>query len=463
MKRKYAVRNAFRLYSCVGGTAFIRGGGSNSIHIVGGQFNNIILDSRTNTHLNLSGSAEVDRIYLKSSASITYNAATINYDAKTDTVTFGGVIDKINLHANGSATVTIAGIVYEIIPPENTIAKFALEAGSIVKEMVLESGVNIAGNGRIDKMEVHENGVIIDKSVNVKPENIWAEDNVKIRIGNETYTGGDDYPDRKPSDNGSPIYDNDSSDDDSGSYTPSNPLTNRTVNIALMSLTASYGTISGATSVTAASITKAQLVTPNSDYYIEGWYTTNNPAGTKAIFPIAANATVYARLEAIPANKFSVTTPGSITANGVTTTVTFDKTGPQSAETAVKETVTLTGTTVNQGLFSINLTSAKASLSGAAQVRNANSPITMASSDKFDFTFTMPAQNVDELVLSFTFAQTFRVTYDKNGGDNITFQNYTDSDTSGNATVTADIPTHATKTFIGWNTEAALIFPSHYQ
>ena len=35
----------------VGGTTFVRGGGANSIHIIGGGFNIIILDSGTNTHL----------------------------------------------------------------------------------------------------------------------------------------------------------------------------------------------------------------------------------------------------------------------------------------------------------------------------------------------------------------------------------------------------------------------------
>ena len=64
--------------------------------------------------------------------------------------------------------------------------------------MILETGVHIGGTGKIDKLEVHDGGVVIDKSVDGKPENIWVEGDVKIKIGDDTHNGGDDYLDKKP-------------------------------------------------------------------------------------------------------------------------------------------------------------------------------------------------------------------------------------------------------------------------
>ena len=163
--------------------------------------------------------------------------------------------------------------------------------------MVVETGVHITGEGKIEKLEVHDDGVVIDKSVDVKPENIWVEDDVEIKIGDETYTGGDDYLDKKPG-----------GDNGGGGGTPSTPTT-YTVTVALMTDLENRGKLanSGVTSITGQSITKEalNLLVASKDttkYAFAGWYTTDTPTGTKltdADFPITKNITLYARFNGV--------------------------------------------------------------------------------------------------------------------------------------------------------------------
>ena len=177
----------------VGGTTYIAGGGENSIHIVGGSFNIIVLDSGNNTHLDISGGTTISRVFINDTGSVTHNGMAVTYSAATDTLAFGGTIDVVNLNADGTATVTIGSIVYDVIPPAGTIAKFALAAGSIIKEMTLEAGVQIGGTGKINKITVRESGTVVEASVKVTLETIWIRKGVTITIGGKVYTGNDDF------------------------------------------------------------------------------------------------------------------------------------------------------------------------------------------------------------------------------------------------------------------------------
>lgn len=101
---------------------------------------------------------------------------------------------------------------------------------------------------------------------------------------------------------------------------------------------------------------------------------------------------------------YEFNTPEAITQNGVTATVTFDKTSPQDANTSVTATVTLAGTAAAAGTHTVNLTSTKASLNGTAQTATvtAGQDLTTTPVTK-TFTFTMPEEAVDDLVLLHTF------------------------------------------------------------
>ena len=173
----------------VAGTLYVRGGGANSIHIIGGSFTAVILDSGDNTHIDITGVTGIDRVYINNTGSVTHNGMTVTYSAATGTLTFAGTLDVVELNADGTATVTVGGVKYDIIPPQGTVAKFVLAPGSVVKQMITNGAVNVTGTGKIDKMAVHDDGVVIDKSVNVRPQDITVDDGVKITVADKDYTG----------------------------------------------------------------------------------------------------------------------------------------------------------------------------------------------------------------------------------------------------------------------------------
>ena len=187
----------------VGGTLFIRGGGSQSVHLEGGNFNAIVMNSRENTHLDLSEQTKVERIYLNASASVVHGTVSLVYDVDAGKLTFAGTIDQVTLNADGSAKVTANGMVYDVIPiylanrPKTT---FVISAGATVKDMVLHGPVNIGGTGTIDKMEVHADGVVIDEEVDIDLKDITVDEGVVLTIGDKEYVGtGDPLTPETPS------------------------------------------------------------------------------------------------------------------------------------------------------------------------------------------------------------------------------------------------------------------------
>ncbi|MDR3284048.1 MAG: leucine-rich repeat domain-containing protein [Treponema sp.] len=97
-----------------------------------------------------------------------------------------------------------------------------------------------------------------------------------------------------------------------------------------------------------------------------------------------------------------VTAPDPKTENGVIATVTLVPAGPQEViGTTVTARVTLSGTVAAAGAFTIDLVSAKAALVTSQKTK------TVAASDQptdtYNFTFTMPDQDVDDFVFTFIF------------------------------------------------------------
>jgi hypothetical protein len=97
---------------------------------------------------------------------------------------------------------------------------------------------------------------------------------------------------------------------------------------------------------------------------------------------------------------YTAPSPGSAV-NGVSiSSIAFSPASPQPAGTSVTATVNFSGSAGVAGIFTINLSSAKAGLTGAARtlvIAAGGTPTAQT------FTFTMPAQNVDDFVLSFSF------------------------------------------------------------
>ena len=97
-------------------------------------------------------------------------------------------------------------------------------------------------------------------------------------------------------------------------------------------------------------------------------------------------------------------TTNNVTANNVTATGSISPASPQEATTPITVTVTLTGTATAAGTHTVGLTSATL---GAG----INDPGTVTKSvtagalmgDTYDFTFTMPAGAVSDLVVTHTF------------------------------------------------------------
>ena len=173
-------------------TLFIRGGGAHSIHIVGGEYSAIVLDSATNTHNNISPDTVIGRVQLNNSGSITMGDATLTYSAETGTTSVGGTIDGVVLNADSSSTVTLGGISIDIAPQTDAPPTLALEVGAVVKEIVTNGAATVVGEGKIDKMTVNSDGVIVDKSVDVKPENITVGGGATITVGGTEYSGNGD-------------------------------------------------------------------------------------------------------------------------------------------------------------------------------------------------------------------------------------------------------------------------------
>jgi|GEM_PF-1003856 len=111
---------------------------------------------------------------------------------------------------------------------------------------------------------------------------------------------------------------------------------------------------------------------------------------------------------------YEFTAPAAQTTNDVTATVTFDPASPRTAGTQVKATVTLSGTAEKAGKFTIDLTSTDAGLTTNPQTKTVT--VGAQPNDTYDFTFTMPDENVNDFVLTLSFVEaTYTVTMTDDG------------------------------------------------
>jgi hypothetical protein len=135
-------------------------------------------------------------------------------------------------------------------------------------------------------------------------------------------------------------------------------------------------------------------------------------AVTTELFPPAAPLTLTRA--AAPTYDVAFTTP-SVAVNGVTATGTFAPANPHDPSDPIAVTITLTGAATAPGTHAVGLTSAKLGVAGITAPAVLTKAVTagqpMVAGDTFAFSFTMPADDVDDLVVTHTFtpAATYNV------------------------------------------------------
>lgn len=130
------------------------------------------------------------------------------------------------------------------------------------------------------------------------------------------------------------------------------------------------------------------------------------PASPSTGSEAPATTTISLTVSAAAVYPIDFTTNG-VTENGVTATGTVSPAGNQTAGTSITVTVTLTGTATAAGTHSIGLTSGILS-GGITPPPTATRAVTasenVTSNNTFIFTFTMPPNNVNDLVITHSFS-----------------------------------------------------------
>jgi uncharacterized repeat protein (TIGR02543 family) len=150
-------------------------------------------------------------------------------------------------------------------------------------------------------------------------------------------------------------------------------------------------------------------------YRFTGWNTEADGDGTfyrigETINNVRRSVTLYAQWTPT----YTYNTPAAIEANGVTATVTFDKVRPWTAGEQVTATVTLSGKAIAAGVFRADLVSNTAGL--VSNAKNLTVAANTLPADSYTFTFTVPSENVSDLILSFTFQKATVYTLTVTGG-----------------------------------------------
>ena len=168
-----------------------------------------------------------------------------------------------------------------------------------------------------------------------------------------------------------------------------------------------YGSVNDSVNATSTTVTVPGLLESGNytlSLYGEDWNAPNNTD--------YATGTPYSvTLEVTESPEYAYNTPTEITQNGVTASVTCSPESPRKPSTSVTATVTLTGTAAKAGIHTFNLNSAKAGFRGTAQkiFVSEEQDLTAAPVTK-TFTFTMPAENLDDLTLTHTFTDYWTAT-----------------------------------------------------
>lgn len=121
---------------------------------------------------------------------------------------------------------------------------------------------------------------------------------------------------------------------------------------------------------------------------------------TAATWPAAIGGTIFAQYTK---NSYSFSGPAPIVADGITASVTFSKASPAEYGSAVNVNISVAGIPLKSGIHKVGISSAK--LAGAGQAGFAQAFYAQATSgvnlnNAFSTSFTIPAQDVDDIVLT---------------------------------------------------------------
>jgi hypothetical protein len=139
--------------------------------------------------------------------------------------------------------------------------------------------------------------------------------------------------------------------------------------------------------------------------YAKGSRTMDIKAGAENFFPFTLNDAQP--VPPAPPPSYTWNTPGTVTDNGITATVSYSPASPQPAGTSITATVSFSGTATTSGSMYVNLTSDTHNYSGAPHTFSVMAGSTVFASRTF--TFTMPAAHVSDMHLSFEYVCTLSV------------------------------------------------------
>lgn len=173
--------------STVSGTLVIRGGGTNTITVANSTVGAILMNSKTNPLIKISGGSTGD-ISLNNSCTLELKGSTVKYDDAAGRLTFSGDFDKIVQNSGGSFSATVDGTTYKIFP-RSTIDEVVLSSGCVVDDMQTNNDLDISGTGTIEKLRINAEFVNIASSVDVDTDDISAPNGVDLKIGSGEWVG----------------------------------------------------------------------------------------------------------------------------------------------------------------------------------------------------------------------------------------------------------------------------------
>ncbi|PKM65558.1 MAG: hypothetical protein CVU95_14595 [Firmicutes bacterium HGW-Firmicutes-2] len=172
----------------VNGETFIRGGGKNSIHINGGQYNRIIIQETA------GGAVRIVAIGVEGADIV------IAEEAAGETIILEGKFDSILLQANQVALQTQGNteILSMTVSKDIKDSTILIGANTTVTKLSIESPIKVSGDGRIIAVDVKAAGVVFEKApveINVT-EGIQPPvvENTSNNTGGSSGGGGNNTP-----------------------------------------------------------------------------------------------------------------------------------------------------------------------------------------------------------------------------------------------------------------------------
>jgi alpha-beta hydrolase superfamily lysophospholipase len=172
----------------VNGETFVRGGGKNSIHINGGQYNRIIIQETA------GGAVRIVAIDVEGADIV------IAEQAAGETIILEGKFDSVLLQANQVALQTQGNteILSMTVSKDIKDSTILIGANTTVTKLSIESPIKVSGDGRISTVDVKAAGVVFEKApkeINVT-EGIQPPvvENTSNNTGGSSGGGGNNTP-----------------------------------------------------------------------------------------------------------------------------------------------------------------------------------------------------------------------------------------------------------------------------